>query len=170
MRLLNILGAVIATGAVGGAAVIGGCATAAYPDLGRAKSEERALFIGDVAPGRASKKGAVPVAAQFFNTSNKTYKYVVLGVVAYNRVGDPIRERGDETALVDLRFTGPLPPRRTPGIVKWPRVWYASALTCIEVRRVRLVHMDSSERVIEGGELLSMLSRRLQKGCRGVKA
>ena len=107
----------------------------------------------------------IDARAQLFNTSAKTYKYVDIGITAYNRVGDAIIRDGDASSLIKLRFTGPLSPRRTPGISTWPNVWYVRKIACLSVSRINITHMDGSVVAIDGPTLTDVLASKLSKGC-----
>ncbi len=159
MRLLLICLAGIVT------TMAAGCAATFNIELQRAKKSRQPIFIGNLSAGNPDKHGLIDARAQLFNTSGKTYKYVDIGITAYNRVGDAITREGDTSSLIKLRFTGPLRPRRTPGISTWPNVWYVRKIACLSVSRIDITHMDVSVVAISGAMLDGVLASKLSKGC-----
>lgn len=142
-----------------------GCAATFNMELQRAKKSRQPIFIGSLSAGNPDKHGLIDARAQIFNTSTKTYKYVDIGITTYNRVGDAIIREGDPSPLIKLRFTGPLRPRRTPGISTWPNVWYVRKIACLSVSRIAITHLDGSVVVIDGPTLNDVVASNLSKGC-----
>lgn len=149
-------------------AFLGGCAGVVYPELPHAKSSQKPIFVGNITASKPNKKGNTSALAEFFNTSAKTYKYVDITVEAYNRVGDTIQRDGDESPLVKLRFTGPLAPRRTPGITTWPKVWRSGAINCLDIKRIDISHIDGTTIAITGPALSNVVSRKLKQKCQAA--
>ena len=146
-------------------ALAGGCAGAVYPGLQHARRSQRPIFVGNIGADNPDKNGDISALIQFFNTSAKTYKYIDISVEAYNRVGDLIRRDSDTSPIVKLRFTGPLAPRRTPGITTWPRVWHTNTIACLDIKRIDIIHMDGTTIAIEGPALADVLSKKMQRMC-----
>jgi len=146
--------------------LLGGCTGALDTDLTRAKKSQKPIFVRSVQPTDPASYGAVSPAAEFFNTSYKTYKYVKFDVTAYNRVGDVIHRDYDEAPVVTLRFTGPLPSRRTPGETVWRKISYSDTAVCFELKRIGIEHMDGTSLTIEGPELSNVTSARLHLSCK----
>lgn len=142
---------------------VGGCAGSIYAQLQDAKKAGKPIFIGHLFTGKPDKDGNVGARAQIYNTSHKVFKYVDISVEAYNRVGDVVLYDGHP--ISKLRFTGPLRPRRTPGMTVWPKVWNAGTIACLEAKRVSISHMDGSTVLIEGPDLANVLATNLNKGC-----
>ena len=117
--------------------------------------------------GKPDKRGHIDTQITFFNTSSNTYKYVDFFVEAYNRVGDPLLQSGDDLPTVKLRFTGPLPPRRSPGVSIWPQTWRDPALHCIAIKRIEIFHMNGTHRPIEAAELRDVVAENLPITCIG---
>ncbi|MFY0610646.1 MAG: hypothetical protein JXQ99_03890 [Hyphomicrobiaceae bacterium] len=142
------------------------CSATLTPELQKAKAAKRPIFVGNLYAQKAQQRGHIDANAQFFNTSNKTYKYVELHVTATNRVGDPIMREGDNSATVRLQFTGPLRPRRSPGISTWPNIWYLQKPFCLKVLKIDITHIDGSSVSLDGATLEDVLSKKLRKDCR----
>ncbi len=142
-----------------------GCAAVLDQELQRAKSSREPVYLSSLVAGEPDDRGMIDVHVQLFNTSDKIYKYVDLSLIAYNRVGDAIKRSGENSPIVKLRFTGPLRPRRTPGISSWPGVWYVQKVGCLEVSRIDITYMDGQAVAIGGAMLTSVLARDVARGC-----
>ena len=136
------------------------------PELQAARKAQRPIFIGTLFAGKPDKRGIIGAAAHIFNTSDKTYKYVDLQLTATNRVGDPIVRHGERSPMVRLRFTGPLPPRRTSGRTTWPNVWYLEKPACLTVMKIEITRMDGSIVSLDGAALDDVLAKELRQDCR----
>ena len=136
------------------------------PELQAARKAQRPIFVGNLFAGKADKRGFIDAGAHIFNTSGKTYKYVDLHLTATNRVGDPIVRNGEQSPMVRLRFTGPLPPRRASGRTTWPNVWYLQKPACLTVLKIDITRMDGSTVSLDGAALDDVLSKKLRQDCR----
>ena len=151
------------------AAALIGCTASIMPDfaslheLQRAKHAGKPIFVSLLLATKPGRSGKSSAHMQFFNTSNKIYKYVDTDVEPYNRVGDLVRLQGQPETR--LRFTGPLNSQRTPGTTVWPGVWDDATITCLKIKRITISHMDGTALVIEGPALYSVLARRLASKC-----
>ena len=143
-----------------------GCAATFNADLQNAKKTRQPVFVGFLTAEKPDKRGSIDASGQIFNTSHKAYKYVDIRVTATNRVGDVIIRDDDRSSVVKLRFTGPLPPLRTSGIVTWPNIWYVQKIACITVFRIDITHMDGNIVPLDGAALDDMLPAKLRKSCR----
>ena len=141
------------------------CAGALNQELQRAKASQQPVFIANVVASEPNERGMTDVKLQLFNTSAATYKYVDISLIAYNRVGDAIRRTGDLSPIVKLRFTGPLRPRRTPGISIWPGVWHVQKVGCLKVLRIDVTQMDDRVIAVDGAMLPRVLGSEIAKGC-----
>ena len=147
------------------AVVLGGCAGRLDSALTRAKKSRQPIFVGRLHPTKPDALGATHPVAELFNTSYKTYKYVNLHVKAYNRVGDVILPDDDETPVVTLRFTGPLPPLRTPGNTVWRKITFSDTAVCFQLERIGIEHMDGTKRTLEGPALREVKANHLNRPC-----
>lgn len=143
-----------------------GCAAVFDQELQRAKEARAPVFLGSLAAREPDAHGKIDVQAQLFNTSDNVYKYVDVSLIAYNRVGDPIRRSGQQALpTVTLRLTGPLRPRRTSGKTRWPGVWYVQKVDCLEVSRIDITHMDGQIVRVDGDDLMGVLAADVAQGC-----
>jgi len=143
-----------------------GCTATFNTDLLNAKKTRQPIFVGFLTAEKPDKRGSIDASGQIFNTSHKTYKYVDIRVTATNRVGDVIIRDDDRSSVVKLRFTGPLAPLRTSGLVTWPNIWYVQKIACITVIRIDITHMDGTIVPLDGAILDDMLPAKLRKNCR----
>lgn len=151
------------------AAWLSGCAASVFDDeLRHAKNTGKPVFIDNLGVTAPNKDGEVTALAQVFNTSGNVYKYVDIEITAYNRVGDPVTSGDGASHRVKLRYTGPLPPRRTAGITRWPRTWYAVPVACLTIERVHITNIDESSLAIEGAGLTEVLASRIRRSCKPV--
>lgn len=151
-------------------AALQGCSGLSYPGLEQARTSQKPIFVGAIGTSKPSQDGFMSAQIDFFNTSGNTYKYVDFDVRAYNRFGDPVINPGDPGPDVRLRFTGPLPPRRTPGMTIWPRTWRTVIVACVEISRIEISHMDGTNRTLDSLELTGSLSASLRSGCGTTQA
>lgn len=144
---------------------LSGCAGSSLVELHTAKRDGRPIFVSNIGVSKPNAFGAMAASVAFHNTSAKGYKYVDFTVVAVNRVGDVLRRDGDETSEIKLRFTGPLRRGRTPGVMKWPAIWYRTPITCLRIRRIVITHLDGTSSDIEGEQLERAIAKRLLGPC-----
>jgi hypothetical protein len=145
-----------------------GCAGSIQAELYKAEHDGKPIFISTLAPTKPDKSGISSARARFFNTSAKIYKYVDISVTAYNRVGDAIPTEGH--TLAKLRFTGPLRPRRSPGVTTWPAIWRDAAIACVVIARVDILHLDGTAVTIEGAGLATITTAGINHQCPAARS
>jgi hypothetical protein len=143
--------------------ICSGCVTNIQAELQKAEHRGKPIFIAALGPTKPDKHGLAAARAQFFNTSDRVYKYVDITVEAYNRVGDAIYHRGQTVSK--LRFTGPLQPRRSSGPTLWPAIWQDAAISCLLMKRVDVTYMDGTLVTIEGPALRPVIAPGLNSPC-----
>ncbi len=154
--------------------VIQGCGGATYlalngPEraaLEKASLDKKPVFVGFIETTAADSNGAVGARAQLYNTSDKPYKHVDLIVVGYDdnrRISKPFA--GDER-LVRLRFEGPLQPNETIGATRWAGVWHDADVSCVEIRRIDVMHTDGTRTRVGRAAAHEVLPAKARKTCR----
>lgn len=95
----------------------------------------------------------VSVLVDFKNTSKKTFKYVIFGVVPYNRVGDPVSSEIGRKSYAILEITGPLEPDTVKNDCFFENVLYNNTVTEIKLKNVQIVYMDNSTVNLQGKKI-----------------
>ena len=90
-----------------------------------------------------SAGGVEPVFRVRNISTDKTVKYIYFTARAYNSVGDPVAGEMSGSNKLSLQANGPLRPTENDYYAYEP-VIYAHTTDCMEVRRVKVEHLDGS--------------------------
>ena len=138
--------------------LITGCAAVSTEDIERAKAESIPIIVSKLDTSRPNSAGGVDVEVNFMNTSNKTFKYVVLTVLPYNRVGDVAPSEIGRKTSARLSATGPIQPGQGAHSSIWSNIWYNHSIHCVELTGIELTYMNgSTERLVGRYELFKTL-------------
>ncbi len=97
--------------------------------------------------------GNYGIQLSYKNNSNKTIKYAVFVIVAYNSVGDMIPSIHNGTHEARLSDTGPVEPGKSVKEAYWDLVFPNHSLRNVAIKSVEIEYMDGSEATIQGSEL-----------------
>lgn len=167
------------------AGALGGCSGGAGSEMGQGlglglsgsapTAAERAgkpILVELIEATGPDARGAAGARARFYNTSDKPFRRVDLVVAGYDakgRVATPVAD-GDhaDKELVRLRYAGVVAPKRAAGDTRWGGVWETDQVTCVEIRRVDIVHTDGSRRRINAREARQLVWRpeNARRSCR----
>lgn len=84
--------------------------------------------------------------------SNRTIKYVTLGMTAYNTVGDVVLSYRNKDEVMGYRYTGPLNPGQ--GVwIDMGKIFNVSSLGYIDLECALVEYMDGTEEWLESKDL-----------------
>ena len=105
-----------------------------------------------------SSVGGVDLFLSFKNISDKTIKYAVFSVEAFNAVNDPVRCSIRNEKYAVLKITGAIRPSEFYGLQKgWGNVWYNSTIRYATIKNVSITFMDNLTLDFDGRDLQNMM-------------
>ena len=87
--------------------------------------------------------GGVDVEAAVVNATDKTFKYVILIVAPYNRVGDEVESDIGSKSDARLKLTGPVEPG-SGDVYTWENVWYNYSISTVKIEGAEVIYMDGT--------------------------
>lgn len=146
-----------------------GCATSQYASLKQGRASNIPIIINHISTSSPNSAGGIDANINFINTSNKIFKYVLLEVTPFNRVGDVSpSEIGNKTTTI-LRAIGPFKPNQSSsgllGNTYWENVWYNHTIRCIELNSIEILFTDGNKIVIEKENLEEVIAHGLKNSC-----
>ena len=159
----------LVSGLVLGLAAFGGCKTSGMVAVEQGRASDVPVIIQEIGTRYPNSAGGVDVRISFVNASEKTIKYIYFFVDPYNRVGDKERSEIGRKQRAKLEYVGPIKPGggriiQLGGVV-WSNVWYNSSIRCTELKRLKTVFMDGTERVVEERDIHLTISKYIQNSC-----
>jgi hypothetical protein len=85
-------------------------------------------------------------------TQDKTIKYAYFTLTPYNAVGDVAKRAAEGDATRTLRGIGPQGPSESAWH-EFENVWQSEEIGCVEIRKIRIEHMDGSFATYGGDDL-----------------
>ncbi len=124
-----------------------------------ARANELPIIIAGVYTSSPNSAGGVDLTIVYKNISDRTIKYAIFRVEAFNRVDDPVRCEIRNDKYFGGRDTGPIEPSKFSGIGKaWTNAWYNNSITYAKIDRVTIIYMDNQEEDFSGKNIARMIN------------
>ena len=159
MRKLYILIAVLL--------IFNSCATYHGKGLQIAKNTGAKIVIDDYSPSAPNSAGGRDAIIYWTNTTNKTIKYILFHVTAYNAVGDVEVCSIKQKTSTSLQITGPIEHGKGGsgsfmGESRWSNVWYNWNIRRIRVTKIDIEFMDGTKTTLGPDECHIVRERKLR--------
>lgn len=146
------------------AVLFAGCSSVPTKEIERAKTEGVPVIINHLSSSIPNSAGGVNVYSNYFNTSDKTLKYVVLTVLPYNKVGDLAPSEIGRKTYTRIKDIGPIEPNGKGG-GGWKNVWYNHSISCVKLTELEVTYMSGESESFRGAQLLKVLKSGISNSC-----
>ncbi|WP_164707235.1 hypothetical protein [Arcobacter peruensis] len=119
------------------------------------------LSIKSIGATIPNSVGGVNVFFEYLNLSKKDIKYLNVGVVPYNNVGDKVSSKTNYKSYKILSTVGPLKFNKNytqKGL--WKNIWYNQSIKCVKIEDVEIILMDNTKIVFKDNDLIKLFNKK----------
>ena len=133
----------------------------------RAKQEGIPIIVSEITVYAPNSVGGVDVGINIINTSNYAFKYVILTLVPYNRVGDIAPSHIGNRTNANIKIVGSIEPYADYLMSIWENVWDNGTIDCVKLENIEIMYMNDKVEIVRGHKLTKVLSSNVNESiCR----